>query len=538
MSLPINIHTLVHGDAIEWERLEFKRGWNPEEVAHTICAFANDINNWGGGYIIVGIDEQDGSPILPPFGLPQNRLDRIQGEIVNLANQLQPHYFPIVQPYLFQDKHILILWCPAGDNRPYTALSTQGKGAQRYSYVRHGSRSVIARDADARRLIELTARIPFDDRINQQADINDFDLGLIQAFLQEVKSDLFEESKQISMANLARNMLIAKGPNENLLPVNVGLLFFSKNPEKFFPRTWIELVVHRDDSGSNFTEHYFKGSLPTQLRDALSFLQTNVIKEHVKKVPYQAEALRFYNIPYDAVEEALSNAVYHKSYEIRSPIEIQVWQDKIEIVSYPGPIPPVDAQILQSQERIVARDYRNRRIGDFLKELDLTEGRGTGLPTIYKAMERNGSPKPILNTDTQSTCFLVTLLVHPLVEIKSVMNKEIPSSISNLDDVIALVDSINDGVSDGVIDGVNAIVENEVHHRAIDMLKQMKEWISREQMFAAIGLANSSTNRKRYLDPLLDLNWVAMKYPDIPTHPRQQYKRTHLGENILKIIGI
>ena len=60
MSLPINIDTLVHGNAVEWERLEFKRGWNPEEVAHTMCAFANDINNWGGGYIVVGIDEQEG----------------------------------------------------------------------------------------------------------------------------------------------------------------------------------------------------------------------------------------------------------------------------------------------------------------------------------------------------------------------------------------------------------------------------------------------------------------------------------------------
>lgn len=110
----------------------------------------------------------------------------------------------------------------------------------------------------------------------------------------------------------------------------------------------------------------------------------------------------------------------------------------------------------------------------------------------------------------------------------------VPSSISNLDNIVALVDAINDGVRDGV----NAIVENEVHHRAIDMLKQMKEWISREQMFAGIGLANSSTNRKRDLDQLLDLNWVEMKYPEIPTHPKQQYKRTHLGENILKVIGI
>ena len=43
MSLPINITDLIHGKSIEWERLEFKKGWNPEEVAHTLCAFANDL---------------------------------------------------------------------------------------------------------------------------------------------------------------------------------------------------------------------------------------------------------------------------------------------------------------------------------------------------------------------------------------------------------------------------------------------------------------------------------------------------------------
>ena len=85
-----------------------------------------------------------------------------------------------------------------------------------------------------------------------------------------------------------------------------------------------------------------------------------------------------------------------KSYEIGNPIEVQIWPDKIEILSYPGPVPPVDTQVLQQQKRIVARDYRNRRIGDFLKELGLTEGRGTGFPAIYRAMSLNGSQEPSL----------------------------------------------------------------------------------------------------------------------------------------------
>ena len=168
------------------------------------------------------------------------------------------------------------------------------------------------------------------NRINQQASIDDFDLTLIQAYLHEVKSDLYEESKNISLTNLARNMHIVKGSDEYLRPVNAGLLFFSREPEKFFDRSWIEVVWHKDDIGDNFTEHYFKGALHHQLRDALSFIKTNIIHEHVIKMPNQAEALRFYNYPYEAVEEVLSNAVYHKGYDLGKPIEIQIFPNKIQ----------------------------------------------------------------------------------------------------------------------------------------------------------------------------------------------------------------
>lgn len=234
MSLPINIEELVHGNTIEWERLEFKQGWNPEDVLHSMCAFANDLNNWGGGYIIIGVSEKDGQPVLPPIGLQQNQLDSIQKKIIELGHRVSPNYFPIVQPYVIQDKHLLVLWCIAGDNRPYTAPISLGGDAKRQPYVRLGATTVIAKRENLRRFQELTARVPFDDRMNRQARIQDFDLGLIHAYLQEVKSSLYEESLKMSLADICRAMYIAKGPDEDLRPVNVGLLFLSKDPERFF----------------------------------------------------------------------------------------------------------------------------------------------------------------------------------------------------------------------------------------------------------------------------------------------------------------
>jgi hypothetical protein len=79
-ALPINIKDLLNGKPVEWERLEFKKGWNPLDTLHTICAFANDFHNLGGGYIFIGIEENNGRPILPPTGLRPGQLDAIQPE--------------------------------------------------------------------------------------------------------------------------------------------------------------------------------------------------------------------------------------------------------------------------------------------------------------------------------------------------------------------------------------------------------------------------------------------------------------------------
>lgn len=535
MALPVNIEDLIHGNTIEWERLEFKQGWNPEDVIHSMCAFANDLHNWGGGYIIIGIAENEGQPILPPAGLQQNQLDAIQKKIIELGHKIQPNYFPIAQPYVLQGLHIMVLWCPAGDNRPYIAPTTLSNGAAREAYVRVGSNSILARGETLRRLNELTARIPFDDRVNNLATIQDLDLGLIQAYLQEVKSDLLKESTVVPFEDLCRTMLIAKGANEDIRPVNVGLLFFCKEPERFFDRSWIELVWHQDDTGNNFKELYFKGPIQKQLRDALSFLTTNIIVEQVVKHTGKAEADRFYNFPFAAVEEALSNAVYHKSYELRSPIEVQVWKDKIEILSYPGPVPPVNATVLKTYRRIVAREYRNRRIGDFLKELHLTEGRGTGFPAIYKAMADNGSPEPIFDTD-ETTYVLVTLPVHNGANNQAGIGA-IPLVFSNLSEIVAFSNGAANGAANGAGHTAASIISTDVHDRVAEMLTLLQKKLKRVELFEEMDLSNQSRNRAKYLDPLIEIGWVAMEFPEEKTHPYQSYHTTEAGQRILNLIN-
>ena len=73
MKMPLNINDLLTARTVEWERLEFKAGWNPKAVLHTMCAFANDFHNLGGGYIIIGVAEGRADGFCIPSGYRQSR---------------------------------------------------------------------------------------------------------------------------------------------------------------------------------------------------------------------------------------------------------------------------------------------------------------------------------------------------------------------------------------------------------------------------------------------------------------------------------
>ena len=243
MPLPIDITELLHGRTVEWERLEFKKGWNPTDVLHTLCAFANDFHNLGGGYLVIGVAEEDGRPVLPPTGLDPASFDRIQKEILNLGQSaIQPPYHPIVVPYEIDGRHVLVLWAPGGQTRPYRAKTTLAKGSRDHAwYIRKGSSTVRARGSDETELLGLAATVPFDDRFNQQAGIDDLSRELMVAFLREVNSDLVESSERLSLEELGRQMHVVGGTPEAPFPLNVGLMFFHAEPWRWFPTrrsTW------------------------------------------------------------------------------------------------------------------------------------------------------------------------------------------------------------------------------------------------------------------------------------------------------------
>jgi hypothetical protein len=75
-------------------------------------------------------------------------------------------------------------------------------------------------------------------------------------------------------------------------------------------------------AGNRIEEKIFQGPLDQQLRDALTHLKNMFFQERVTKVSDRAEAIRVFNYSYPALDEALVNAAYHRSYELREPIEV------------------------------------------------------------------------------------------------------------------------------------------------------------------------------------------------------------------------
>ena len=413
MAMPININDLIDCRVVESNRVEFISGWNPTPIIHSICAFANDIDNVGGGYIVVGVEENDGTPVLPVKGIPQERVDGILKELIGLCHMIEPLYYPVVEPVFFQGKYIIVIWVSGGHGRPYKAAKDvhSDKSTKLY-YIRKFSSTIVASPEEEKELFYISTDIPFDDRPNLAADVSDLDIGLMRSHLKKIGSSLYEHSLSMDALDIAKNRQLVAGPPEAVKPLNVGLLMFSERPEKYFRYARIEVVDIPDPTGTNMTEKVFTGPIQRQLSDALAFIKNYTLKEVVIKSADRAEATRISNYPYAAIEEILANAVYHRSYQEKEPITVRITSESIEITSFPGFDRSISDKDI-AELRIRARVYRNRRIGDFLKELKLIEGRNTGFPNAIKALKANGSGIPRFEMDNERSFLSVTIPIHP-----------------------------------------------------------------------------------------------------------------------------
>lgn len=414
MPLPINIEELIRGRIVENERIEYKKGWNPGSIYRSICAFANDFEDIGGGYIIIGIEENNGRSVLPPVGVSDEEIDRIQREMIGFNNLIRPVYFPKLSIEEVMGKKVLVIWAFSGDARPYEVPEEIKNIDKHYQYyIRALSSTIKANKNQREELILLANKTPFDDRPNQNADLNDVSFTLLKEHLRLTKSRLLSWVDSHSKEDVLLQMELLVGPPENRYVRNVALMMFSERPELFFPYSRVEIVhfPNGEDDPELKEVPPISGPVPYMVRQTLLYLKTFVLEEKVTRLPDQPEANRRWNYPYAAFEEIVANALYHRDYQTREPVEIRIYPDFIVFLNYGGSTLKV-GNGKYGNKLDFSRRYRNRRIGDFLKELDLTEGKATGIPIIKKALADNGSPEPKFTTDEDRSYFQVILRIH------------------------------------------------------------------------------------------------------------------------------
>lgn len=312
MALAININDLLNKQKIESNRIEFKKGWNPASIYHSVCAFANDFDDLGGGYI-----------------------------------------------------------------------------------VRSGTSSIIAKGEVLDELRELASRVPFDERGNPDIKIEDISKLLLREYLVKVGSKLANELYTKPLESILEQMDLYVGPKENRMLRNVAAMMFCEDPSKFFKRTQVEVVYFPEGRLNNPNNLYegpvIKGSITQIIDRTLEYLNRMLVMQTVIKPKDSSRSQKFVTYPYQALEESVTNSLYHRDYREWEPVVITVEPQGITIQNVGGPDRSISAADISRCEILVSKRYRNRRLGEYLKELDLTEGRSTGIPTIQNVLENNGS---------------------------------------------------------------------------------------------------------------------------------------------------
>jgi ATP-dependent DNA helicase RecG len=164
----------------------------------------------------------------------------------------------------------------------------------------------------------------------------------------------------------------------------------------------------------------------------------------------------------------------------------------------------------------ITRRYRNRRIGEFLKELNLTEGRGTGIPKILRAIQKNRSPLPVFETDDDRTYFVARFPIHPKAPHR--ITKEERSEREKPGTKLA--PSWHQ-------------VATKLGLTPVEILKVLnlcKDAPKMTDLMEAFSWSDRTKFRNKYLNPLIGEGLLEMTIPDKPQSSLQRYRLTAKGK--------
>jgi predicted HTH transcriptional regulator len=377
----MDIHELLN--QAEGRRLEFTTDLSDDsDIAKTAVAFAND----AGGEIYVGV--QDKPRLI--IGFPEKELQRIDEQISNLINEkCSPTVFHENSFITVGNKHLIKTRIYKGTTPPYclkiknagNVPKVKVRGRKRKEkevseeiYIRAGATNRIA---DANAIAEFERRsmnISFDRELITESSIYMLNTETLK------KMYMDKTRKKLDIVTLYQLNLI-KRERETYLTRALILLSDDTLRRVIFPNAKVECVVYKGDNTEEPIEQQTVDcSIIKQMDEAYNFVIRHIGKRNVNG---DADAVKQWEYPVNAIREVIYNAVCHRDYSLKEhAIKVSIYSNMIEISS-PGVIPPsIDFSAMESRQS----DIRNTMIVSIFKLLGIIEQRGNGLKLIAQEM--------------------------------------------------------------------------------------------------------------------------------------------------------
>eukprot|EP00118_Oscarella_pearsei_P008047 m.40553 g.40553 ORF g.40553 m.40553 type:complete len:1174 (+) comp32982_c0_seq3:133-3654(+) len=436
--LPISISDLLHLQGIEESSLQCYPIWSSGsdsstviKVVQTICAFANDISDDSSGYVVIGVDHtppscRGGHCHVKIHGV--QAVGSIEKGIVDLCHYLKPKYIPIFSVEEIEKKQVLAIHVSAGEGRPYVAPrrlpGIDFKSEHDSSlFIRQGTHTVVPSHEEQQELYVRCSRVSFDQQkaTVHGVSVDDIDIDCVCRHLEISNPNIVIEEARKSPLTVYQQLDIVAKTNGDYVPRNVGLLVFSRNPEKYVKGATMRIVTY-DVNNTLIKEQFISGPVREQIRECLDRLVHRTAARPTRScLPEAAED--FVSYPYPALKETIVNAVYHRGYgeNYPTPTHVLLYSDRLEIISCPGPSPKFKIQDFQSGAPLRRYPRRNPKLGSFLRDMKMAEEASTGIPMVFASMKKNESPKPKYEFDEQ--VFRVVLPAHPQHKVKMALDE-------------------------------------------------------------------------------------------------------------------
>jgi ATP-dependent DNA helicase RecG len=397
----------------ESEQTEWKENVaDAKDVVATLSAFANDLQNLGGGYVVCGANEASdahGFPQLVRSGLTASRLKEVENVVLaRCRDRVAPPLTPLTEELPTSDpaRRILVFTQPAtGTAHTFRRANDGAK-----HFVRVGRATIEARNGVLRDLLVRKGVLePWDRRPCAHATVADIDLLVLREALRRMgheRSDAAETllSDEVQLHTLVPP-LCAREPLTGLLrPRHFALLLFGRVPQRFVPGAFAYLSRYPgNDRATDRAERIeLTGSLVAQAAELSQLLRREAVVVMDKTSRSRPNAERY---PERALLEALGNALAHRDYTLDAPTRITVFADRIEFVS-PGGL-PLGVTLAQLRRGRAGPRWRNQALAWAFLKLGIAQGEGQGVPTMRAQMKAAGNPPPRFATDGESfTCVL------------------------------------------------------------------------------------------------------------------------------------